>query len=127
MKIKGIVRFRLYSPDTERPRVFYEALGKKAVQISEDGIGRKSYSIALAKNLVIEITPQSIPQADRGFAGWDHLALWVDSCEEVCNAIEQAGGHIEKRPSNNRMGSSPIINAVGYGLCGEKIEIIQAL
>jgi catechol 2,3-dioxygenase-like lactoylglutathione lyase family enzyme len=127
MKIKGFVRFRLYSPDTERPRIFYEALGKKAVQIPEDGIDRKSYSISLAKNLVIEIKPQSTPQADRGSRGWDHLALWVDSCDEVCKAMEQAGGRIEKRPSNNRMNAKPIINAVGYGLCGEKIEIIQAL
>lgn len=125
MKIIGFNHFQLDSKDVERTRAFYEALGGTVTRVMEREGGWKGYHVQLAEHCVIEIQPPRLPESGGGFDGWDHIALHVENCEEACAAVEAAGGTIEKRPSDNMLGDRPIINAVSYGLDGEKIELIQ--
>lgn len=127
MKILGFDHFQLDSLDVERTRGFYELLGGHVTQTMERDGGWKGYHVQLAEGTVVEIQPPRIPEESGGSDGWDHLALEVDNCREACEVVEKAGGTIEKGPTNNILGATPIINAVVYGLDGEKIEIIQIL
>lgn len=127
MKIIGFNHFQLDSLDVERTRGFYEALGGKVVQVMEREGGWKGYHVKLAEGTVVEIQPPRIPESSFGSDGWDHLALTVYNCEEACRVVEQAGGRVEKQPSRNLMGTTPVINAVTYGLDAEKIEFLQVL
>jgi predicted enzyme related to lactoylglutathione lyase len=127
MKIIGFNHFQLDSMDVERTRGFYEALGGRVAQTMEREGGWKGYHVRLAQGVVIEIQPPRIPGACGGSDGWDHLALEVDNCASACEMVSQAGGRIEKPPTANRMGAAPIVNAVAYGLDGEKIELVQVL
>lgn len=125
MKIIGFNHFQLDSKDVERTKAFYEALGGKVIRVMEREGGWKGYHVQLADNCVIEIQPPRLPELGGGFDGWDHIALHVDSCQEACDAVVAAGGWIEKPPSDNMLCGKPIINAVTFGLDGEKIEMIQ--
>ena len=127
MKIIGLNHFQLDSRDVERTRAFYEALGGKVIRVMEREDGWKGYHVQLVENCVIEIQPPRLLEGGGGFDGWDHVALQVDNCEEACAVVEAAGGIIEKRPSGNMLGERPIINAVTFGLDGEKIEMVQML
>ncbi len=127
MNIIGFNHFQLDSKDVERTRAFYEALGGTVIRVMEREDGWKGYHVQIAGNGVIEIQPPRLPENCGGFDGWDHIALHVDNCEEACAVVEAAGGSIEKRPSDNMLCGKPIINAVSYGVDGEKIELIQML
>ncbi|MGM9522248.1 MAG: VOC family protein [Oscillospiraceae bacterium] len=126
MKIIGFNHFQLDSTDVDRTRAFYEqALGGKVTRVMERPNGWKGYHVSLAEGAVIEIQPPRLPETCGGFKGWDHVALTVDSCAAACESVVAAGGHIEKKPSPNMMGSIQIINAVAIGLDGEKLELIE--
>ena len=125
MKIIGFNHFQLDARDVEKTRKFYEALGGSVIRTMEREGGWRGYHVKLADNAVIEIQPPRFPDRKTGSDGWDHVALHVDNCAEACDVIEKNGGRIEKRPTDNMMGTLPIINAVGYGINGEKIEVIQ--
>lgn len=127
MKIIGFNHFQLDSKDVEKTRAFYEALGGKTVQVMERDGDWKGYHVKIAKNTVIEIQPPRIPEECGGFDGWDHLAIRVNDVKKVCELILKAGGKIEKQPTPNKLGDIPIVNAVAYGIDGEKIEVIQEL
>ena len=125
MKIIGYNHFQLDSNDVERTRAFYEALGGVVTQVMEREDGWKGYHIRLCEGVTVEVQPPRLPETCGGWNGWDHVAIEVDNCEEVAEKIESLGGRIEKRPSNNMLCGQPIINAVTYGVDGEKIEVIQ--
>lgn len=125
MKITGFNHFQLDSGDVEKTRAFYEALGGTTVQVMERKDGWKGYHVRLTHNTVIEIQPPRIPEECGGSDGWDHLALYVTDIEEMCRKVAAAGGRIEKKPTPNQVGDMKIINAVTYGIDGEKIELIQ--
>lgn len=127
MKIIGFNHFQLDSKDVERTRAFYEALGGKVIRVMEREGGWKGYHVQIAENGVIEIQPPRLPENGGGWDGWDHIALHVDDCAKACETVVAAGGTIEKQPSDNKLGTQPIINAVSYGVDGEKIELIQIL
>lgn len=125
MKLIGFNHFQLDSLDVERTRKFYEALGGEVTQIMEREGSWKGYHIRLTPTTTIEVQPPRLPELCGGWDGWDHVALEVDNCAQVCAAIEEAGGKVEKYPSPNMLGDRPILNAVVYGVDGEKIELIQ--
>lgn len=127
MRITGFNHFQLDSKDVEKTRIFYEALGGRVVQIMERDGGWKGYHVKLAENTVIEIQPPRIPEECGGWDGWDHLAVRVSSAEKICERILEAGGRLEKHPTPNKLGDTAIINAVAYGIDGEKIEVVQEL
>lgn len=127
MKIIGFNHFQLDADDVERARAFYEALGGKVIRVMERENGWKGYHVQIADNSVIEIQPPRLPENGGGWNGWDHVALHVDDCAAACEAVTAAGGTIEKQPSPNKLGEQPIINAVSFGVSGEKIELIQIL
>ena len=87
--------------------------------------GWQGYHVRLCENAVIEIQPPRIPEECGGFDGWDHMALEVENCAEMVERIIAAGGRVEKQPTDNFFCGEPIINAVTYGIDGEKIEVIQ--
>lgn len=125
MEIIGFNHFQLDSGDVERTRAFYEAIGGKTIQIMERDGGWRGYHVRLADETTIEIQPPRIPEECGGFDGWDHMALEVEDCAAMVAKIVEAGGRVEKRPTDNTLCGDPIINAVTYGLVGEKIEVIQ--
>lgn len=127
MKIIGFNHFQLDSKDVEKTRAFYEALGGTVAQVMERDGGWRGYHVRLAENAVIEIQPPRLPEECGGTDGWDHLALLADDAGKVCELIQKAGGRIEKHPTPNKLCGVPIVNAVAYGIDGEKIEIIQEL
>ncbi|MGM9594230.1 MAG: VOC family protein [Candidatus Onthomonas sp.] len=127
MRIVGFNHFQLDSADVERTRRFYESLGGSVTQVMEREGGWKGYHVKIGDNATIEIQPPRLPEQCGGFDGWDHIALEVDDCAQACQAIEAAGGRIEKAPTSNKLGDRPIINGVAYGVDGEKIEVIQLL
>ncbi|MCD8106134.1 MAG: VOC family protein [Lachnospiraceae bacterium] len=127
MKIVGFNHFQLDSLDVEKTRVFYESLGGKLAQTMERADGWRGYHVRLAEATTIEIQPPRFAELCGGSDGWDHMALRVSDCEAACELIVKAGGTIEKKPSQNQMGDRPIINAVTFGLDGEKIELVQEL
>lgn len=127
MKIIGFNHFQLDSVDVEKTRAFYEALGGCVVQTMERDGGWRGYHVKIAENTVIEIQPPRIPEECGGSDGWDHLAIRVNNAGKVCELIQNAGGRIEKQPTPNKLGDTVIINAVAYGVDGEKIEVVQEL
>lgn len=127
MKIIGFNHFQLDSADVERTRRFYEALGGQVTQVMERGASWKGYHVRLAEGVTIEIQPPRIPEECGGADGWDHLALLTGDCAGLSGKIQAAGGRIEKPPTDNRLGDTPIRNAVTYGVDGEKIEVIEVL
>ncbi len=127
MKIIGFNHFQLDSFDVEKTREFYEALGGKTIRVLEREGGWRGYHVQLAEGAVIEIQPPRLPELCGGHDGWDHLALNVNSCAGACDLITAKGGHVEKVPTPNKLGTEPILNAVTYGPQGEKIEVIQLL
>jgi catechol 2,3-dioxygenase-like lactoylglutathione lyase family enzyme len=133
---KGFNYFLLDSKDAERTCRFYEALshlpalGGRVTEAMAPAGRRTEYYIELAERTVrppiIKIQTSRLPGMDYGGSeGWDHLALEVSDCALACREVEQAGGRIEKWPTDNIMGDVPIINAVVYGLNGEKLELVQ--
>lgn len=126
MKIIGFNHCQLDSEDVERTRAFYEALGGKVTQTMVRNNGSwVGYQVEMAPGLVVEIQPPRLPREKGGFDGWGHLAFQVDSCEEACQAVVDAGGKMERGLMNNMMGTQAIINCVVLGTEGEKIELIQ--
>jgi len=121
----GFNHFQLDSNDVEKTREFYEALGGCVTQVMTREDNWKGYHIRLCDGVTVEVQPPRLPETCGGWNGWDHVAIEVDSAEAVAAKIESLGGRIEKKPSPNFLGSQPIVNAVVYGVDGEKLELIQ--
>lgn len=126
MKIIGLKYFRLTTDDMKHTCEFYENLGGEITCIAGKNSEEKVCRVRMPDDTVFVVQKTESVQ-ERGSQGWDHIAFQVDDCEEACKRIQVAGGKIEKYPTNNKMGTCPILNAVTYGINGEKIEIIQLL
>lgn len=127
MKVIRFNRIRLDSANVEQACSFFEKLGGRVTQhlTRDHNDAWIGYRIQLAPGCVIDIYPSDELADQKGWKGWDHLALTVGSCEKMCELIAAAGGVVGKRPSDHVMGNIPIRNAVVRGTDGQKIELIE--
>lgn len=128
MEIKFQSHIALVCNDVEQAKAFYEALGGEVIATIPRKTGDgNNYFMKVADGLMLEIQAPRAPEFANEKNIWEHLALSVDDCSAVAEKLEKLGATVEKKPSNNKIGDMPIINAVILGPGGEKIEIVQEL
>ena len=124
MKINEFHHIGLKTADLDRSAAFYGALGAEETTRFKLPSGRSIAMLAFSPEYVIEVIEGKEGEAAPA-AGWVHIALKTENCDEAFEAAVQAGAAVQTAPEDKMLGSTLARIAFVTGPDGETVEFFQ--